>query len=107
MSDAIEKQLADLILADTAEVERIKNEVLKPAVERLSSLIHEFNLVKYKVKPGVIVETPKGEYLVTRVDMRWYPNTPWIHGRAKKKDGSWSDRETYIYAEWNVVSKSP
>jgi phosphoenolpyruvate-protein kinase (PTS system EI component) len=77
--------------------------LLKEKEKELVDLHLKVVKVLYGVELGSIVQPKKGDVcMVTEIR---YNNLsrPWLKGHPKKKDGTWSRTERYLYDDWELV----
>jgi len=86
-------------------VERNLKEINNKILETRLAIAFE----RYGIKIGSIVASTaintKGIlHRVTRVDVSWYRDKPWVVGNPKRKDGTFGTTNRNLYNEWELVA---
>lgn len=82
---------------------------LERKIQSLKDQLHAAELAHYKARleslglvPNETVLIYQGkEYLFVSARMLDWA-IPWTHGRPRKKNGDWAERDTCLYGDWKV-----
>jgi hypothetical protein len=78
-------------------------------MEELSSVRRKIRVEKlriveetYGIRVGSVVVVKGADYRVTKVDVRWGRDKPWLEGNPRKKDGTFGSRKRNLYSDWEL-----
>lgn len=88
----------------TAEIEALKQSLKEKSAQREALCIEQAQQ-RHGIKTGDVVTYNGKPYRITRIQP--FSGKPWAWGTPRLKSGQWSQRENYLYAEWEIVAPIP
>lgn len=95
--------VTDKQIADARAVEKAAYAAYTVASAKLEALTVTQACEKYNVGIGKVVVDREGRQFVIRRISPMESGMPWLYGNKIKKDGSPSERETWIRPAWKLV----
>lgn len=93
-----------------SKVKELENAVtlLERGLEDARDALQKAREEKCGLKPGAVVTTSRGEWLIVGVDFEMgYETEPWLKARLRKADGTWGTQIRTLFEGYKIKKAKP